>query len=410
MLWLFGPAGTGKSAIAQTFAQACFELGRLGAAFFFSRPNGRDKAETVIPSLVYQLCVYCPAFKSVVAQALANDPQLVKKAMSVQLKRLLIEPLSQLRASSDESVQKPFLILLDGLDECAGGQAQYQFIKLIAEHVRAKPGFPILWLLCSRPEPHLSHAFLRIPECGREELLLDKESREDVDRFLRERFAEIRDVNPYTTTSDWPPTEQFNTISDFCRGHFQVAKVCLDYVAASHSPPLQLSSLVDFLDKRERVRQDNPLAAMDLIYTRIMSEIPDDVLPNTIQILALLLFHSFIRHQGNYYLHFIPSTQALCNLLCFTQPIFYTALNHLHSVLKIPNPGDAYRAEMHIHHASFFDFLLDPSRSGQFVLKQERAFDIVAKTYLYWHGTDITHFHPNHGAFPVRIHNPTLMA
>jgi hypothetical protein len=405
MLWLFGPAGTGKSAIAQTFAQVCFEMGRLGAAFFFSRPNGRDKPKTVIPSLVYQLCVYCPAYKSFIATVLANDPHLVTKAISVQFKQLLIEPLSQLQASGHNSVRKPLLILLDGLDECAGGQAQFAFIKLIAEHVRVKPGFPILWLLCSRPEPHLRHTFMRIPECGREELLLDKESREDVDYFLGQRFAEIRDNNPYTTSSDWPPAEQFTTISDFCSGHFQVANVCIDYVAASHSPPAQLSSLVDFLNKRKRIRQDNPLSAMDLLYTRIMSDIPDDVLPNAMQILAHLLNHAYLRAWPA----FIPTTQALCNIIRFDQSTFYTALSSLYSVLKVPDPEEAHLECLSFHHASFLDFLLDSSRSGRFVLNADWSFGVVTKAYLYWVEIDATHFHASNGTLTTRNNTQMLI-
>jgi hypothetical protein len=261
MLWLFGPAGTGKS--------ACFEKGRLGAAFFFSRPNGRDNSKTVIPSLVYQFCVYCPAYKLVVGKTLADHPHLVTKAISVQFKKLLLEPLLQLQASDDESVRKPFLLLLDGLDECAGGRAQSEFINLIAEHVRTRPGFPILWLLCSRPEPHLKHMFMRIPECGREELFLDEESREDVEHFLRERFAKIRDDNPESMSSNWPSVEQFIIISQFCHGHFQVANGSIDYVAALRNPVAQLNRLVSFITRKvERLRwpSDNPLAAMDLLY------------------------------------------------------------------------------------------------------------------------------------------------
>ncbi|KAF9442692.1 hypothetical protein P691DRAFT_618043, partial [Macrolepiota fuliginosa MF-IS2] len=37
LLWLYGPAGVGKSAIAQTVAEDCRKEGWLGAAFFFSR-------------------------------------------------------------------------------------------------------------------------------------------------------------------------------------------------------------------------------------------------------------------------------------------------------------------------------------------------------------------------------------
>ncbi|KAF9443367.1 hypothetical protein P691DRAFT_416983 [Macrolepiota fuliginosa MF-IS2] len=64
MMWLHGPAGTGKSAVAQTFAEHCSERGRLGAAFFFSRSNDRNNLETVIPTLAYQLAVHCRSYNS----------------------------------------------------------------------------------------------------------------------------------------------------------------------------------------------------------------------------------------------------------------------------------------------------------------------------------------------------------
>ncbi|KAJ6561953.1 hypothetical protein B0H19DRAFT_867908, partial [Mycena capillaripes] len=37
IFWLHGPAGAGKSAIAQMFAENCRTESRLGASFFFKR-------------------------------------------------------------------------------------------------------------------------------------------------------------------------------------------------------------------------------------------------------------------------------------------------------------------------------------------------------------------------------------
>jgi adenylylsulfate kinase-like enzyme len=39
MLWLFGPAGAGKSAIAKRIAETATEKGLLIATFFFSRKS-----------------------------------------------------------------------------------------------------------------------------------------------------------------------------------------------------------------------------------------------------------------------------------------------------------------------------------------------------------------------------------
>ncbi|KAF5351183.1 hypothetical protein D9756_008263 [Leucocoprinus leucothites] len=333
--------------------------GPTWSTFFFSRPNGRDKPETVVPSLVYQLCINCEPYKSIIASVLANDPHLLQKAISVQFRRLIIEPLSKLQADGHQSVRQPFVIVLDGLDECAGAQSQCQFIKLISETVRLKRDFPVLWLLCSRPEPHLKHAFSRIPECGREELSLDRESREDVTRFLRDKFTEIREENPYTTTPDWPPEAKFHVILRISSGHFQVATVVVNYVndPIAQDPVKQLNTLVAFLEGAEKIGIDNPLAALDLIYTRILLSVGAR----------------------------LGSAQTLCNFLRLEQSMFYSALSRLHSVLRVPIPEDAYTNQLSFYHASFEDYLRDPIRSGKFVLEEDWAFEVAAKTYLEWY-------------------------
>lgn len=41
LLWLNGPAGVGKSAVIQTFAESLAESGSLGATLFFSKLKDR---------------------------------------------------------------------------------------------------------------------------------------------------------------------------------------------------------------------------------------------------------------------------------------------------------------------------------------------------------------------------------
>ena len=50
IIWIFGPVGTGKSAIAQTIAERCLAAGLLLAAFFFSPPTARETT----PDLLWQ--------------------------------------------------------------------------------------------------------------------------------------------------------------------------------------------------------------------------------------------------------------------------------------------------------------------------------------------------------------------
>jgi hypothetical protein len=63
IMWLYGSAGMGKSAIAQMFAGNCQAQGRLGASFFFSR--GHPKRGTwngLFTTLAYQLATSVAEF------------------------------------------------------------------------------------------------------------------------------------------------------------------------------------------------------------------------------------------------------------------------------------------------------------------------------------------------------------
>ena len=61
LMWLYGPAGAGKSAIAQTIAEMCHRLGILVATFFWSRSAADRNDETrLVASLAYQLVVTIP--------------------------------------------------------------------------------------------------------------------------------------------------------------------------------------------------------------------------------------------------------------------------------------------------------------------------------------------------------------
>ena len=56
VFWLNGLAGTGKSTIAQSFAEIAFAGGKLGASFFCSRDfEDRSNLQAIIPTLAFQL-------------------------------------------------------------------------------------------------------------------------------------------------------------------------------------------------------------------------------------------------------------------------------------------------------------------------------------------------------------------
>ena len=64
ILWMYGAAGAGKSAIEQTIAEWCYQMNLLAASFFFSRSvNGRNNKTFLITTIVDQLIVSIPEIR-----------------------------------------------------------------------------------------------------------------------------------------------------------------------------------------------------------------------------------------------------------------------------------------------------------------------------------------------------------
>ncbi len=400
MIWLYGPAGTGKSAVAQTFAERCADIGRLGASFFFSRPNDRNDPDTVIPSLVYHLAVCNPHYKSLVAVQLANDPELLrKKTRRTQFKKLIVEPLSQLQAQ----IQEPLLVVLDGLDECRGEETQREFIEVISEVVRLKENFPLVWLICSRPEPHLKSIFSRADfsvKCGREELVIDAESIADVDFYLRDGLAGIKNHFSDVTSRTWPPEQQITELSLKASGHFGFASTALRYIGdpAHAAPTSRLDDLLSFL-QGVKGRTSNPLEALDALYAAILRDVSENLLPTIKQFMGYLTFVSAFP---------LDSIQGLCNFLHVDQATFYTAFRKLHSVVDVPSPEAAFQTLLRVYHASFVDYLSNPSRSGTFAITWDDFLPSRAKLLLSWYKIDLELFHANDGGLIFTIFGTSI--
>ena len=162
ILWLYGPAGAGKSAIAQTIAELLDEAGLLAAAFFFSRNAARrDNKTPLVATLVYQLVKSIPEIHAHVLEAVERDPALFSCSIQAQLQALIIKPLNAV--ANDETLapsllSRPRLIILDGLDECRTTSAQTHILNELsaaAKHLR----IPLCFLIASRPEQNIRQAF-----------------------------------------------------------------------------------------------------------------------------------------------------------------------------------------------------------------------------------------------------------
>ena len=113
--WLNGLAGTGKSTIAQSFAEMVFKDGILGASFFCSRDYLNQKElKNIFPTLAHQLACHYPHFRTHIINTIKQDPTVAHTSLISQLENLLATPLSRGRVSC--------VIIIDALDECIDDQ------------------------------------------------------------------------------------------------------------------------------------------------------------------------------------------------------------------------------------------------------------------------------------------------
>jgi hypothetical protein len=389
IIWLFGPAGVGKSAIAQTFAERAKEDGLLGAVFFFSSTQDSDKradAQRVIPTLACQLAINNQHYQRLITECIAGNPLILSAKLEVQFRQLIVEPFLHLVSDDVHQRKHSVLIVIDGLDECSDEGAQCKLVELIKGAAQHKPSLPFIWLICSRKEHHIMYTFSQLDYtevCDREELTKNEEAHADVERFPRARFAEIyeryRDLISVGADGSWPSEADFTTILREVDGHFVVASVAERFVgdSAVSDPEAQLTSLLSILRglSEIKINDKNPLEAVDVFYSRILSKVPTGALPIVMQVLALCAYSlDKVRATGVKVNHSSNLTaQQLWLYLDTAQGRFYSAMRVLHSVMNVPPPEDAANRGLTFYHKSFVDYITNARRSKRFHVSKQQA-------------------------------------
>jgi hypothetical protein len=369
-LWLYGPAGAGKSAIAQTIAELLEEAGLLAAAFFFSRnAAGRDDKTQLVATLVYQLVKSIPEIRAHVLEAVEQDPALFSYSIEAQIHALIIKPLNAVandKALLPILLSRPRLIILDGLDECRTTSAQTHILNALSTAVKHLH-FPLCFLIASRPEQDIRQAFNDQNGLGSLSfsIALDDTYQPDVDIrvFLQSTFDEIKRKHPsraYFPTS-WPNSEDIQRLVEKSSGQFIFASTVAKYVNSHrHWPPDRLKIIFG----KSKPGQETPFAELDSLYHLILSSVAD--IERVMDVLALLILQPFQRGWAN--------TTTMCERFLFYRPgEIHMILSDLHSIIFVPVPERSFR-KLEFFHASLSDFLLDRSRSTDLFLDQGVAY------------------------------------
>ncbi|KAM6492947.1 hypothetical protein JOM56_011081 [Amanita muscaria] len=91
ILWLNGPAGVGKSAIAQTFSYS-YDQDKVGATFFFFRSDPiRNDGNRLFPTLTWQLVLSVPIVKDHIVFPWKNNPIFLEKPLKLSSSNSLLD-------------------------------------------------------------------------------------------------------------------------------------------------------------------------------------------------------------------------------------------------------------------------------------------------------------------------------
>jgi len=347
VFWLNGLAGTGKSTIAQTFAEIGFADGKLGASFFCSRDfEDRSNLQTILPTLAYQLAYRYLPFREKLLRVLRSNPGVGRESLCSQMEKIIVGPLEATRIRT--------LIIIDALDECKDEEPASAILSVLSRYVDEIPN--VKFFITGRPEPRIRSGFrLELLRPITEILRLHDIERSSVDSdiklFFKTRLIDVvKTRSDCNFTQDWPSPSDISTLCEKAAGFFIYASTVVKLVASrNHTPTEHLDQIISLPHSTAHEGR----SGIDLLYTQVLQQVVDNMDVDVEKV------HSrFKTVVGTVLLVFNPlSAKALSDLLGV--PSISTAIGSLHSLLLVPESmEDPIRA----FHKSFPDFLMDPDR------------------------------------------------
>ena len=349
IFWLNGLAGTGKSTIAQTFAEIGFADGKLGASFFCSRDfEDRSNLQAIFPTLAFQLAYQYPRFREELLRVLKVNPDVGQESLNSQVEKVIVRPFA--------ATKIPTLIVIDALDECKDKEPASALLSVLSRYVHEIP--EVKFFITGRPEPPIREGFrleslrpitdvLKLHDVKRS--LVD----EDIKLYLRTYLTDIRKTRSECEfPEEWPSSYDIDFLCKMAGGLFIYASTVVKFVASKYHAPTRRLDLI-ILRSQGAAHE----GGIDFVYTQILELAFQDADPGEQD-----LYSRFRNVVGVVLLAFHPlSRKDLSTLLgnCGTPSDISTTLRFLHSLLNVPDGEDG---PIRVFHKSFPDFLTDQTR------------------------------------------------
>lgn len=412
VFWLCGPVGCGKSAISQALAEEFANRGRLLGSFFFFRGSGdRSKIYRLAVTLAIQMSASIPSTAPLV-EAGMKTPGFEGMSAGDQLTLLIFEPLKQIicgsssastlpESGNDEvkveepkprserrawrrtifpplfkrrspgstlgpgdsatppqtprpasAQEDPFLIILDGLDECEDRIEAAHLIDAILRFVGQHPQVPLRLFIASRIEEHI-RARIERPAVHIENVV-DHPSSLDIENVCRHTFEqaakETRVIRAYG--QQWPSDEEISQLVSHAGGSFIFISTLLRYILDPED--MQRDGLTP-MERLKLALDMNP--GLDGLYTELLQSAKHISHFQEVVLTLALLKTPF-------------PISCLARLLHLPSFKVVNVFVPLQSIIHVPEDDD--KTEVTIFHSSLREFILDEARSHDIFPTAER--------------------------------------
>ncbi|KDR74793.1 hypothetical protein GALMADRAFT_29383, partial [Galerina marginata CBS 339.88] len=233
IMWIYGPAGSGKSAIARSIAELCAKEGILVATYFFSRfDSTRNHGRSLIATIAYQASLCFPDIRDRIIGTIEHDPFIFTRSLDSQIFALIVEPLQERIGSGYFNTMTPARIVI--IDECEDRKSQVKILDAISKSLQ-QYHLPLIFVIASRPEPDIKGAFgsgYLSQVLTRNPLDDNYLSSEDICLFLRDKFSAIKNSHPFHAQipATWPSEDTLRTLVDKSSGQFIYASTVVKFV------------------------------------------------------------------------------------------------------------------------------------------------------------------------------------
>ncbi|KAM6499301.1 hypothetical protein JOM56_004809, partial [Amanita muscaria] len=319
IFWLHGPAGAGKSAIAQTIADEYKKRG-VAATFFFHRSDpSRNDGNRLFPTIAWQLAFSIPSTKDFIVDALNETPHLPTQAVEPQFEQLVIHPFQSTNNIASQMSQPAPVVIIDGVDECSDEKLQRRILTVIGDAVK-DARIPLRFLIVSRPEVLIEATLNKFKDFTVSiDLAKFNDSDRDIQKYLEDKFSEIafnRGLNPA-----WPGQEIIEEIVFKSSGNFIFASLVIRFISDEDFDPEFLLNIVRNLTPSGNM---SPFAILDELYLEILKRQRDQDFLKTF--LPLFLGRSSIRQAD------LHKDDAM--LMNVSEKDLHTKLRKMRSLLK----------------------------------------------------------------------------